>query len=440
MKISHSAFSQLNHVFLLFILLQPLLDLFTSLSLRLIGNDLTFGLLIRVLFLGAAGLYLVLVRNQEQKKNLIYFTLVVVLFLLNIVINYTSKPIFLPMEEGKFLIKIIYFNVALCLYYVLFTTTDKSLWRESALRYVAYAVFLIGALMTAAGLTGTGFASYEGGKMGHVGWFYAGNEIGAIMAIGIPVCLLLAIKKSKWYWLLLLCVGYGLLALGTKVGLGAIVITLLIGLVFTVLHVWRFGKASTNDLPKSRIVILAVLLVGTILITPFTPLAHNMNMHLSWLGINYEEEEVIEAPVVTEEQVQNIVYSGREKYWEDYQAYFSEAPLSQKLFGMGYAGNYNEEAKMIEMDFHDIFYSLGIIGSVLYFGPFLYMVYQLVRTLIKRFSFYLDIENALVSAGILLGLGISFTAGHVLTAPGVSLYLAVLVAFLAAKAKRELES
>ena len=52
--------------------------------------------------------------------------------------------------------------------------------------------------------------------------------------------------------------------------------------------------------------------------------------------------------------------------------------MSQKLLGMGYAGNfkYNEQKqpdpKLIEMDFHDWFYDFGIIGFVLLMIPFIY--------------------------------------------------------------------
>ena len=40
---------------------------------------------------------------------------------------------------------------------------------------------------------------------------------------------------------------------------------------------------------------------------------------------------------------------------------------------MGYAGNYSDQPKMIEMDFYDLFYSLGIIGFIIYIFPFLFI-------------------------------------------------------------------
>ncbi|PAE25816.1 O-antigen ligase family protein [Bacillus sp. 7894-2] len=442
MLIPDTVFKKINLLMLLFILFQPFLDLFTSLSIRLLGYDLTIGLIVRMLFLAAAGMYLILLKNNPfQKTHLLYFGLLGVLLLLNLYTNYATKPIFLLAEEIKYLVKLVYFNVILILYYVIFKTLSREIWMEKTLRYLFYSVAVIGGVMTAAGLTGTAFASYEGGKEGHVGWFYAGNELGAILAMLFPVAVLLAIRVSKWYWIPVVFSIYSLLALGTKVGYGAIMIVLLFGLIFSVYDYVKGKKAGEIKIKLSSIWILLLLMIGTALYTPFSPLATNMNMHLSWLGMGEAppdtemEEEYSHTAEVTDEQMQNLVYSGREKYWSEHREYFKEAPLTQKLFGMGYAGNYQSEAKMIEMDFHDVFYSLGYLGSLVYLAPLIFMLYMLAKVLIKRFSFYLEYENALLASGIALGLGIALIAGHVLTAPGVSIYLGMLTAFLVLKAE-----
>ena len=46
--------------------------------------------------------------------------------------------------------------------------------------------------------------------------------------------------------------------------------------------------------------------------------------------------------------------------------------MKQKLFGMGYASNYSDQPKTIEIDYLDLFFSTGILGSILYFLPLLY--------------------------------------------------------------------
>lgn len=58
--------------------------------------------------------------------------------------------------------------------------------------------------------------------------------------------------------------------------------------------------------------------------------------------------------------------------FKTYKQYYKDAPLSQKLFGMGYAGNYTDKIKLIEMDFHDLFFAFGIVGFLIYLIPLLY--------------------------------------------------------------------
>ena len=60
---------------------------------------------------------------------------------------------------------------------------------------------------------------------------------------------------------------------------------------------------------------------------------------------------------LTDSEVKSLIYSDRDKFLKTYKQYYKDAPLSQKLFGMGYAGNYTDKIKLIEMDFHDLFFS-----------------------------------------------------------------------------------
>ncbi|MFD0769520.1 O-antigen ligase family protein, partial [Bacillus sp. CGMCC 1.60114] len=109
---------------------------------------------------------------------------------------------------------------------------------------------------------------------------------------------------------------------------------------------------------------------------------------------------------------------------------FKEAPISQKLFGMGYGGNYKENPKLTERDFHDWFYTFGIIGFIFMILPFVYYSFKTLFLIIKNFKQVLTIKYALIATGILLSLGIAFISGHVLTAPAVSIYFSVLLATL----------
>ena len=88
--------------------------------------------------------------------------------------------------------------------------------------------------------------------------------------------------------------------------------------------------------------------------------------------------------------------------------------MSQKLLGMGYAGNfkYNEQKqpdpKLIEMDFHDWFYDFGIIGFVLLMIPFIYYGLRILLAFATRFKDIFNIKYGMISASLLLALGIAY--------------------------------
>ena len=428
-----------NISFLMFILIQPFLDLLTSLSLRLTGSDFTLGILIRLSFIFIGGLYLLLNKdNPYRKGQFIYLSILFVFLVINFTISYLNKPSFLLVVEIKYILKVLYIIVSLFIYSVVLRTLQKQFWIEKTVLYIVASMTVLGLVMVVSSLTGTAFESYEGGKMGHVGWFYAGNEMGAIVSIGFPLVLMAALKKSNLFWIpVLLCI-YTLLSIGTKVGYGTILIVLSVGLVFYSIDFIRNKKLSTKYSMKNIYILLAII-VGVIIYTPYSPVAHNMNMHMSWLGVgnsgeNGENpEDELEENDVTDEQVDSLIYSGRDQYLETYQNYFKAAPSSQKLFGMGYAGNYKKEAKMIEMDFHDIFYSFGYIGMIIFLLPIGFYIYKIAKLTLSRLKIHLNFENILIVLGIALGLAISFVAGHVLTAPGVSIYLALLISYLTSK-------
>lgn len=180
--------------------------------------------------------------------------------------------------------------------------------------------------------------------------------------------------------------------------------------------------------------------------TPFSPFLKNIGFHFQFLENKQEMKEAEEKkedkpqhkPPVTQEEkevkkqeeTQALIFSGRELFEKVYKDYYAEAPTSQKLLGMGYSGNFKGEPKLIERDFHDWFYAFGIIGFALLLIPFLYFGIKILLILITRFREVFTVKYGLLATSLALGLSIAFIAGHVLTAPGVSIYFAVIFAYL----------
>jgi hypothetical protein len=412
-----------------YILIQPILDLVTSLSLHIFEKEMTASLVVRIVFLFYISIYMLISMYPNQKRIILYFTLFIVFLGIHLFINYNLKPHFHLFGELKYIIKLVYFVGVLQFYFVLFN--QIKLPTNNAIRNIVIANIIIGMIMLISALTGTAFSSYEGGKEGNVGWFYAGNELGAILAMGFPLVVFVALVKSNLYWISVALSIYSLMALGTKVGFGAIILVLFIALVMAI---YKFFIHKKNG---GGLIILVAFLFFTIAYTPFSPLAHNMNMHLSWLGLEHQTNKTEQ---ITNEQVENLVYSGREKFLAEQKLYYREAPVSQKLFGMGYGGNYQEVAKLIEMDFYDVFFSFGIIGTILYFAPIIMVLIKLFKLTGLNPLRYLNTKLVFIMSGIILGFGISFTAGHVLTAPAVSFYLALLLSYFVINLEQKRQS
>lgn len=434
------------NLFLLFILIQPVIDILTTYSLVQMESNTTFGVLIRILYM-FVGLLFILInvpKSKLAKYSFIYLVILGAFVGLNIGLNYFIKSPFYIGQEIKFFIKVVYLNIVfLTFILVLKLMKEKGMNALSkSLKYILIASLIISVTMIISLLTNTSLESYESAKIGYTGWFFAGNEIGAIIAIILPILCLYAIRKTKtfkdvYYWIPVILASFSLLMLGTKVGYGAILIVLLASTFISAFVYWR-SKSKVNS--KNNLVISLCLLILFLISTPFTPVFNNINVHLGFLG--FDNNEQVEDPSAEEDrekekeekrlnskQMQNLILSSREEFLAHHTEDYMESPVLQKIFGLGFAGNYDEpDPKMIEMDFFDLFFSFGVIGFIVFIAPIIYFIVRTAKMIIKNVRSFLEPKYILLATSILLTLGIAYFAGHVFTAPAVSIYFALIFA------------
>jgi O-antigen ligase like membrane protein len=431
---------------LIFISIQPIIDILTTFSMVVLKQTATFGVFFRLLVMGCCFFYIIKKQwGKERNITLLYLFSLILMFALNLTINFFFKENFVLMDEIKFLAKNAYAIIMLFTYIILFSSISKQLNLINILKkYLLYAILIINFVMLISILTSTSLKSYDYTKIGFTGWFFAGNEIGAILAIIFPISIIYALSKTteykySYYWIPVIFTGYSLLMLGTKVGYGALLLSLMITLFMCFISWFRSRKELTNKKYLINSVISFLILVTLVVITPFTPVFKNTFAHIQLLGIEFgntpppaeeDVEDTEQVPELQKEQVENLLLSSREIYLKKQHEQFKEAPIIQKLFGMGYAGNYKEEAKLIEMDFYDLFFSLGILGFIIFILPFAYFLIKIGLKFFKNFSKYFNPVYILFLTSIALGLGIAYTAGHVFTAPAVSIYLGIMISYL----------
>ncbi|HZH59069.1 MAG TPA: O-antigen ligase family protein [Metabacillus sp.] len=430
-----------ERLFLIFVVIQPLIDLATSFSLIYLKSELTLGTIIRFLIMSSGVVYLIFNIFPNKKRMLIYLFLLFTFFTLNVFNNLITKDPVAVTSEIKFILKSSYFIIMLFSYIVVFYKLKEATadWYKSIEKHIVYTMSLIGTVMVLSAITNTAFNSYQYEKIGHKGWFFAGNELGAIMSICFPITILYALRATKtvkqiYRWIPAIILVYSLLALGTKVGYGAAVITSLSALVMVLIEyfVLKRKEYSTN------IWIITCILVGIVLYTPFSPISYNTHTHLNIIKMKEPpkqgKDSTGEQPEeINEAELQSLMLSGRDQYLSIHKEYFADAPISQKLLGMGYGGNYTDSPKLIEMDFHDLFFSFGIVGFMLYLVPIIFIIIRLIWKAVIDVKKVFSTENVIIAVGISLGFGIALFAGHVLTAPAVSIYLAILMSYISNK-------
>lgn len=240
---------------------------------------------------------------------------------------------------------------------------------------------------------------------GSVGWFYAANEIGAILAMLFPFSFVwLVTWQWRWFWLTGLSGLGAMLLLGTKTALLAMLGTEGLFLLFYL----RQKK------PREA---CALLLCLSCLVLPLAPALANVR------------QSIAAPPVSESEQTDwvNVAFSGRQNRLQENWASYQSAGLGQKLWGQA-------SALPLELDGCDLLFYVGIWGLVVLFYP----AWQHLSGTLRRQEVQ-PLWALTYTIAIGLGFSIAFLAGHVLSAPAVSGYLALLIVMASWHSDRQIK-
>lgn len=437
-----------------FILLQPILDILTYFTIIYLQMDITIGIVVRVLFMLLSLFYIFFLNEHRFKKYIIMYILLLFGILgLGFFMNFFTKPVFHFFSEVQFFVKAVYFPVMFCAFLLAFTKESRqSEIKNTLLSSTAIAMTIVAISFGLAIITNTSNATYTYNKAGYTGWFFAGNEISAIIAIAFPLVLIYAIKNTRGqkdfiYWIPPILLALTSLFIGTKVSFFAVLLTTGIFIIASfiqwltqsLIHKARNQQASTTFL-------FSILLMAVFLITlPASPAYNNVSGEYEDIQKTVQngdekkeptsedknqESKIEEKEPMNQSKVLKILLSSRNQYFEDIYTDYVNTGLFHKFFGLGYAGFYKENPKLIEMDFFDLFFSFGIIGFIVLLLPLFVVLWILIKQLISDIRAFFETENLLLVISIGLGFGVALIAGHVLYAPAVSIYLAIALALL----------
>lgn len=411
-------------VFLLFILLQPVIDLLTSGSLLLLDWKFSFGTIIRSLFLGIMVLYLL---YEGSKKIKIYSLILFTAFGVNLIVNFIYKNEFSFFVEIQYMIRYIYTLMALLTYITVINRNREKDIKSIISKYLYYYLIIIILVFVAAHLSDTVINSYSHHRRGHSGWFFAANDIGNTLGMLLPVSIayayrVYASKGSIFYFITPIAALYPLLILGTKGGYFAAVLGL--GGAVTALGYDAF--ITRRKQAVKPLLLLSAVMVFSIAIYPKTYVSYN---------INYVVEVKTNEGNTIDETKEFVVSGGRENVIEETKEMSMKSDILQKVFGMGFKGNYADFYEKgsfinpIEKDFHELYYYYGGVGFFIYILPILYLLVFSVGKLILNYR-KMSPDHLLYLTSIGIGLGVANFAGHVLSAPSVGYVLMLVMAVL----------
>lgn len=408
----------IEKVLLIFLLLQPIVDLITSLTYRFLGSFATLGVIVKGLFVALLILFVIFkYKFKDRKVSTIFIILFSIYEIIYLLLNISLKSNIVLISELKSSIKTFFAPlIIVSLYDIL--KNEKFNIKSRIFSYILIEYVI---LIFIANITGTSFNTYLGNKVGSIGWFYAGNDIGSILICLFPILYFYFIKNFKPLYLFFILLSiYVILGIGTKVT--ALGLAIIIVLVFFLSIFNYIFKKNELKLKKNMLTLFIIIaFIGVLL--PSSPIIKNMEMHYKDASENAEINNEDDSEIVDD-----LIFSGRTEFKEKALKRYKKAGVMQKLFGMGYVDKNNKEYKLVERDYYDIFFNHGIVGSILQAIVYLFMFGNIIALMFKKpvnNLFRMNIENYVIS--FILMLGISFYSGHILLNPSVGIYFSTIL-------------
>lgn len=428
-----------------FIILQPIIDIITCLSIKYLDTTITIGIIIRTAFMIFITLLGFIKADKKYKIGMCVYYGALLAYMAGFMINsYMKNGTDLILLQIKGLIKSFYLPIILVALIPVFKAykikVDKKIFNIVLMICVLTIIIC--------DITGIGVPTYkEENKVGTMGFFYSANEISAILCLLSPFlgAKLLEEKLKFENIIFMLLYVYTVFRLGTKVPYFGLII-LIVSIIFACIV---YGIIQKKKYLYKRAVILFVCLICIYLVTGITPVGKNLiTMYGDIFLITEKRIEAKTAQQQPETEVQpqpqpqlleikefesfeeltSKSVSGRADYLKTNKEMFINGNFLDKLLGIGFVENKDgeiQELKLTEMDYFDILFSNGILGTILFAIPMLIFAFMFIKYSIQnKNKITIDLE---LIYSIVMAAAVALLAGHVLVSPGVNIYIAIIL-------------
>lgn len=404
---------------MLFLLSSPIIDFVTGVMLHIFDVSLTLGLVLRMLFL--LFIFYVTTFIYNKKNNLLYYGIFVIyllLFILGLALFKDNPNYFREIQNT---VRMFYFPLLLLSLF----SIRKELKITSLSLVITLCLYLVLIFIPLA--LGVGFESYAITKEGTLGFYNSANEISAIIAILTPILFIIFYESKNVIFKLFITFIYFvvILSVGTKTPLLALIISLCVVFIYILYKAFKDKKYHVVTTFTAIVVALAIVVI---VIAPRTSFYKNIEVHLDYLKVDnifdiFKEERLVD----------HFIFSQRLTFLHNKDRLYDNANPYQKLFGIGYYKDNGKELKSIEMDYFDVYYNQGIVGFIIFFAPYIYVLISVIGER-KMFSF----RQLMMYLSLFLVIILSLFTGHIITAPSVSLIVCFLLLSVVKKERKKL--
>jgi len=257
---------------------------------------------------------------------------------------------------------------------------------------------------------GLGYPMYEFGEIGSKGFFYAGNEISALLIILSSIIayrLWMDNSKFKYFLFLLLNIFVGV-TVSSKTGIFGIII------VFLLLPIR--GSFLKINIKKLLIIVSSVFVIIPSIIIYYWDYILKSTV---FIRLNYFWNKF---------DILTFLLSNRNNFFNDaFDIYKENYNLFEKTIGVGQSRyEYLNDNITVEIDIIDIFFSLGLIGLILFL---LFNIYLFIQS-IKFKRTQINVYSSFVFLMVFILFIISTTAGHVYSSGMSAVFIGLLFSLM----------
>ncbi len=451
----------LEKIFWAYLFINPILDIVNGLF---ISKVMTIGILdvefvstlgvtpslvIRMLFLLLFVLYVFLVKD---KYSILTAVPIALAWVLSIVSEYRWTGNLNFFIDAQYMARFCY-NIVL---FMVYTRVFSHRWGVdgqdlvSMLNTVAtYTLILLAVSILIPAILGIGYNTYADrlGYRGNRGFFYAGNDVTAIMALLMPLCMATTLKgreisakmsgKPAFLFFPALAAALGanaMLVIGSKTAFLAVFIASGAILVFVLVHC--ILKKSATMLKDFALILLIAFVIFMLLnlvstlqvrkklvemgetIAPFRILdIFRDSAHIQAITDSAQATEII----AENEGLENAVLNGRQVKLAEQFAEYRAGGILVWLFGLGRGS----QEVIIEMDLFEVLFYYGVFGFIAMLWLYVKLAISFFRGFFRKF----DVVSFAAFIGIGLTVGYLVIAGHVLFSVTSGFYLAFLLLY-----------